>query len=128
MKELNRSLKKGLQLRDEELEAYKYYSRLTGEDNPKSIYDPENPKKRYKPRTKSVSEVKEDEEKDDGLGSEINITSDVSNVELQTTTGGTFGDTEGGMDSTLDPSDYTFESDSTAQKGEKRKKVEMVEN
>ena len=114
--------KEEIELKDLEIDAFRYYNLLFGEKDNKVIFDPENPRKRFKPRT----EVKTTEDKDDGMGSELNNTTDVSNVDLQSSTAGVLGDTDGCMDTTLGQDNTTIETQTPNQRGSKRKKVEMV--
>ena len=109
-----------MELKDLEIGAYKYYSLLWGEKDPKVIFDPKNPQKRYKPKPK----VKTTEKDDSG----INTTTDVSNAEFQSSTAGVYGDTEGCMDTTQgqDDTTTTIETHIPNQRGAKRKKMEMV--
>ena len=101
----------------DELESYKDYNLLFGEKNTKIIYDPENPLERF--RIKNKTKTKTTEERDEGMGSEINTTTDVSNADFQSSTAGVLGDTDGCMDTTV-------ETQTTIQRGSKRKKEEMA--
>jgi len=107
--------KEEIEMKDQELESYKDYNLLFGEKNTKLIYDPENPLKRFRIKTKA----KTIEDKDDGMGSELNTTTDVSNADFQSSTAGVLGDTDGCMDTTI-------ETQIPNQRGSKRKKVEMA--
>ena len=122
--------KKDIELKAMEIGAYKHFSFLFGEEDPKKIFDPDYPEKRYKPLAKSKNSVlpnpKTSVEKDDGFGSDVNTTTDVSNAEFQSSTAGIYGDTEAGMDTTQGPDDITLETQNTGPRGEKRKMVEMV--
>ena len=117
------NLRKEMEVKNMEIEAFRYFSQLFGEEDPKKIFDPEHPKRRYKPRSRPKSE-KSIEGGDEGFGSEINTTTDVSNMDLQSSTAGVDGDTERDMDTTLDQEDTTLEPQTP--KGAKRKKVEMA--
>ena len=115
--------KEEMEMKTMELESFRYYNLLFGEKNPKKIFDPDHPEKRMRPKTKT----KTTEEVDDGIGSEMNTTTDASNIESQSSTAGVYGDTDGCMDTTYTQDNTTIENQTLNQRGEKRKKVEMVD-
>ena len=114
------ALKQDIELKNKGLESFRYHCTLFWEEDPNKVFDPRHPEKRSRPRSKP----KISEEKDEGMGSEINTTSDASNVDLQSSTAGVWGDTSC-MDTTCGQNNTTLETQTSRQRGEKRKKVEM---
>ena len=120
LRDIIEALKQDLELKKMGLESFRYHCTLFWEEDPNTVFDPRYPEKRSKPRSKP----KKSEEKDEGMGSEINTTSDASNVDLQSSTAGVWGDTSC-MDTTCGQNNTTLETQTSKQKGEKRKRVEM---
>ena len=97
-----------------ELRTFKLQCRLFGCEDPNTVLNPILPES--KPKTP--------EEKDDGVGSELNTTSEASYIDLHSSTTGNWGDTSN-MDITCGQHSTTADSQASKQKGEKRKRMEV---
>ena len=114
------ALRQELELTKMGLEAFRFHCKLFWHEDPTTVFDPRNPERRSKPGPKP----KNSEEKDEGMGSEINTTYEASYADLHSSTAGVWGDTSS-MDITCGQSNITIETQTSKQKGEKRKRVEI---
>ena len=99
-----------------ELRFFKLQCRMFGCNDNNAVLDPLQPERSTKTPI----------EEDDGMGSEINTTSENSYVDLHSSTAGNWGDTSN-LDTTCGQYSKTSETLTTKQKGEKRKRMEVKE-
>ena len=106
--------KQDLNKTKKELKTFKLQCRLFGSEDPNTLLNP----------IQTERKSKTSEGKDDGVGSELNSTSEASYVDLHSSTAGNWGDTSN-MDVTCGQYNTTTESQASKQKGEKRKRMEI---
>ena len=118
LKDMMEIQRKDLSKTKKDLKIFKQQCRLFGCEDPNLVLNPTQPERKSR-----NSEGKDD----DGVGSELNSTSEASYIDLHSSTTGIWGDTSN-MDVTCEQYDNTTtESQISKQKGEKRKIKEIVE-
>ena len=113
-------LEQELDLTKKGLEAFTYYCTLFWKENPKEVFDPTNPEKRFKPP--QAPKPKRNEEKVEDAGSLVNTSREDSCAVLDSSTAGVWGDTSN-LDLTCGQNSTGVQA--SGHKGEKRRRVEI---